>query len=158
MKHLYDWASGDPGAPSRQLHKRFKSAARRPPVEVEEKPLYFMEMGNYWTPLDPYPLAVNPLGWRVDTPDGKPWSSKGRVDVQASPQMCGTKKGLPMNVAYGTLHNQGLFFLIFNNMQIISIVLVYTTYNDTLYFVHQLMLQLPSQRLVNGEIEMIRVF
>jgi hypothetical protein len=47
---------------------------------------------------------------------------------------------------------------IFNNMQIISIVLVYTTYNDTLYFVHQLMLQLPSQRLVNGEIEMIRVF
>ena len=111
MKHLYDWASGDPGAPSRQLHKRFKSAAQATPVEVEEKPLYFMEMGNYWTPLDPYPLAVNPLGWRVDTPDGKPWSSKGRVDVQASPQMCGAKKGLPMNVAYGTLHNQGLFFL-----------------------------------------------
>ena len=111
MKHLYDWASGDPGAPSRQLHKRFKSTARAPPVEVEEKPLYFMEMGNYWTPLDSYPLAVNPLGWRVDTPDGKPWSSKGRVDVQASPQMCGAKKGLPMNVAYGTLHNQGLFFL-----------------------------------------------
>ena len=128
MKHLYDWASGKPGEPSRRIRKRWKSAtvsgaaaAAKAPGAAgalgaaanapEPPPRYFVEMGNYWTPLDPYPLAINPLGWRVDTDDGLPWSNGGRVDVQAAPQMCAKKKGTGMNLAYGSLDKQGLLFL-----------------------------------------------
>ena len=123
MKHLYEWASREPDKPSRHLRKRWKgatvsgAAAAGAAVGVtgantaESPPRYFVEMGNYWTPLDPYPLAINPLGWRVDTEDGLPWSNGGRVDVQAAPQTCAKEKGTGMHLAYGSLDKQGLLFL-----------------------------------------------
>ena len=114
MKHFYDWAMGDPLEPSRKLRRRWKmKKAEKESVDpaASEAEMYFVEMGNYWTPLDPYPIAINPLGWRVDTIDGLPWGSGGRVDVQAVPQMCAKQSGESMNLAYGALENQGLLFL-----------------------------------------------